>query len=301
MVSNIQMKNGYTKNQNIESISLNENNNTFFNNFILKGMNSNMLGVEEFPGIINAAGLCICTEGNCNITIGSKNYSIKKNDMCIIFPNNILQIKNKSKDFNGYTIACSTEFFSQATIHLRAGTKLYLTIKENPCMALENEEKLYLIKMLNFLKEHQERKENPYHNEISKLLVSSIIYEVVGIYKLKKPMEEQPYSRKDKIFLDFMNLVVKNHKTNRNINFYAGKLCISPRHLLSICKEVSGKTTKEYINIHIINSIYILLNTTDMTISQIAEELNFPNASFFTRFFKKQTGITPNKYRSMNK
>lgn len=95
-----------------------------------------------------------------------------------------------------------------------------------------------------------------------------------------------------------MELVAKNHRKQRNIEYYANELCISSRHLSSICKEITGKTAKDCLNEYIIINIQTILATTEMTILQISEEFNFPNASFFTKFFKTQTGITPKEYRN---
>jgi transcriptional regulator GlxA family with amidase domain len=98
-----------------------------------------------------------------------------------------------------------------------------------------------------------------------------------------------------------MKLVRSNYKTERGIEFYADKLCVSSRHLSSICKELDGQTAKKCIDRQIIIHAQMLLNTTTLTIAQIADEFNFPNASFFTKFFKEHIGMTPKEYRNAGK
>ncbi|WP_163265342.1 AraC family transcriptional regulator [Dysgonomonas sp. 216] len=151
------------------------------------------------------------------------------------------------------------------------------------------------------MKEYDLKEEHPCKDDISKHLASAVVYVIIGIYKKGEPLNQQPYSRKNKLYFEFMELIAKNYRKQRGIEFYANKLCISSRHLSSICKDITGITAKDRIDEHIIANIRILLVTTDLTISQISDELNFPNSSFFVKFFKKQTGMTPKEYRNVNK
>ncbi|MDL2244185.1 helix-turn-helix domain-containing protein [Parabacteroides sp. OttesenSCG-928-J18] len=73
-----------------------------------------------------------------------------------------------------------------------------------------------------------------------------------------------------------------------------------PEAHTSICKEVSGITSKGCIDHHIISHARLLLVSTDKTILQISDELNFPNSSFFSKYFKKHVGMTPKVYRDVH-
>jgi AraC-like DNA-binding protein len=97
--------------------------------------------------------------------------------------------------------------------------------------------------------------------------------------------------------LNFFKLLLHNHKKEKTLQFYASKMCLTPKYLSTIIKERTGRTAFSWINEVLISSTKYMLKTTDMTILQISEELNFPNPSFFGRFFKKHTGMTPVQYR----
>ncbi|WP_163310011.1 helix-turn-helix domain-containing protein [Dysgonomonas sp. 521] len=89
---------------------------------------------------------------------------------------------------------------------------------------------------------------------------------------------------------------VKEHK----VEFYANKLFVTPQYLSLVLKNTSGKTAYQWIVDGIITESKILLKDVDSTIQQISENLYFPDSSSFSKFFKKQTGVSPFKYRNMN-
>lgn len=290
-----------SKKNTFERLSFVEDDNIFFGSFVLKGSENDMLGVEQFPRIVDAAGLCICLEGDGEIVIGAQGYHMQKGDMCVILPNDMLYIKRKSPNFKGYTLACTPDFLINSEIPIPSRTPIYLFIKDNPCISLKEKEQKDLIKMCEFLKEHDAREDHPCREDISRALGNAIIYEVIGIYRKKEPLPQQPFTRKHTLYFEFIQLAAKNYRQQRDVEFYAGELCITSRYLSAICKEITGLTAKECINQHIIINARILLSTTDMTILQISDELNFATPSFFTQYFKKRMGVTPKRYRNVNK
>lgn len=84
----------------------------------------------------------------------------------------------------------------------------------------------------------------------------------------------------------------------RNVAFYAEHLCLTPRYLGTLIREVSDHTVMDWINEAVIQEAKILLLHSDKLVYQIADELNFPNPSFFSKFFHRMTGKTPNEYRA---
>lgn len=281
--------------QTFERLSFVEDN-ILFGSFMLRGNESDILGVEQFPRELDAAGLCICLEGESEGVINGRSYQIRKGDMCVAFPNDILHIRSKSRDFKGYTIACTPEFLK--SMNLSFETSIYFHIKNNPCISLKEREQKDLIKMCEFLKVHDSREDHPCREEISRILGTAITYEVIGIYKKKDPLPRQPHSRKRMLYFEFIELMAKNYREQKDVAFYAENLCITSRYLSAVCSEICGLTAKECIHQHTIIHARILLDSTDMTVSQIADELNFANPSFFTQYFKKRTGVTPKEYRN---
>ena len=94
-----------------------------------------------------------------------------------------------------------------------------------------------------------------------------------------------------------MKLLMCHYKECRDVNFYASKLFITPKYLSNTLKTVTGKKAGQMIDEYVVLQAKILLSSTNMTIQQISEELNFANQSFFGRYFKRITGLSPTQYR----
>ena len=130
-----------------------------------------------------------------------------------------------------------------------------------------------------------------------KFMKCSVLWEI----KLKKSSKHGDdkgiRNRKETIYHQFIQCLLKNYREERIISFYADKLCISAKYLSVAIKEVRGKSALDLINEAVILDAKAQLKNSDLTILQISDTLNFTNPSFFAKYFKKHTGMTPKEYR----
>ncbi|MDE6409112.1 MAG: helix-turn-helix domain-containing protein [Muribaculaceae bacterium] len=111
------------------------------------------------------------------------------------------------------------------------------------------------------------------------------------------PSTDRGMTRKQMMMRDFIRLVGRYGASQRDIPFYARKLCVSAKYLGQVVTEVSGETPRKWICRQVILEAKALLDDPTLTIQQVSEMLNFANQSFFGTFFRKQTGISPKDYR----
>ncbi len=104
-------------------------------------------------------------------------------------------------------------------------------------------------------------------------------------------------SSQDALYARFRDLLFMHHRWERSVAFYASKMCITSKYLTSVVKAASGKTPTEWIREETIKEIERMLCHTQMPIKEIVYRLNFPNASFFGKYFKAQKGMSPKHYR----
>ena len=108
----------------------------------------------------------------------------------------------------------------------------------------------------------------------------------------------QSYTRKQQLFHKFMYLVHEHAAQMHQISFYAEQLCISPRYLNDITQTYSeGKTPKAIIDEQLTAELKVMLNNPALSIAEIATACHFPDSSYLSRFFKKNTGLSPKEFR----
>ena len=132
--------------------------------------------------------------------------------------------------------------------------------------------------------------------------LNGLIYSIIHYYNYLKNIEtdtEQPEtSRGKELFNTFISLINSNAKHERKLAFYANKMCVTPRYLSSVIKQASGITAKEWIDRAVVTNAKVMLKYSSKQVAEIAYALNFPNVSFFCKFFKHSTGMTPQEYRN---
>ena len=127
----------------------------------------------------------------------------------------------------------------------------------------------------------------------------SLLYELSDIAgRVILQQHDKPMNRKEEYAEQFLSDLSKNHKRERSVKFYADRLHITPKYLSGIVREVSGRLASEWIEEVVINEAKNMLSNTSMTIQEISDELNFSNQSFFGKYFKEHTGISPKAFRA---
>lgn len=236
----------------------------------------------------------ICMSGTARAKINLREYFIEKNTIIFIPPNFVVEFIERSDDYRIKFLFYSFDFVSDIKI---PSVDLPKIIEEQPCITLNDEQIANLLFLTNAITRTYNNENHMFRDEIAKNILSSLRYEIAAIYLTSKRDAQNNSSRKEEIFSQFSKLVIKHNKQERKVSFYANKLCITPKYLSEVVKDKTEKTPFEWINDSVIIIAKTLLKSTDLSIIQISEELNFPNPSFFCRYFKKYTGISPLKYR----
>ena len=136
----------------------------------------------------------------------------------------------------------------------------------------------------------------------NKMMTATLVHLLLSLYNAsdspEKPLQSDNSKRSRLLLNHFFELLGENILSGqRNVSFYADKLCISERYLFKVCKKETGKTPKDLINEFLIGQIKNALLTTEKTHQQIADQFNFPDQSAFGQFFKRQEGMSPSEWR----
>ena len=136
-----------------------------------------------------------------------------------------------------------------------------------------------------------------YNRQIVSSLVAAMMHLYDGVYQRHNDKLQTSQSREQTIFDRFIQLVNQHCAEQHQIGYYADRMCLTERYLSTIIRQTSGVTAKEWIDRALITRIKVELMHTNKSIAQIAEELHFPNPSFFSKYFKRIIGIPPGEYR----
>lgn len=242
--------------------------------------------MENFIGVL-------CHQGESTGTCNLKHYSITRHSFAIYMPGQILQHHNATADYRCTVIALSPEFIS--TLGFPYNFEITKIIDDNPVINLSDSDYHTALKYLEMVS-NAIKTNTPYQLEIIKHLTCAAIY---GFAQCIGQNPSKPLSADESIVNKFFSALKENYQTTRVARDYAEKLCISPGYLASVVKKCTGKTVLEWIGEYVILEAKALLHTSDLSIQQISHHLNFPNQSFFGKYFKKHTGMSPHQYRIM--
>ena len=140
-------------------------------------------------------------------------------------------------------------------------------------------------------------REDGHSAQVTLHLISTFLWYVNHLWMKCEAMQRRTLSHEQRVFSDFIQLVNRHALSEHHVDFYASKLCLSPRYVSTIIKRVSGRAPKEWIDEALLTHIKIQLIHSDKTVAQIADDTHFPNPAFFCKFFKRLTNQTPLEYR----
>ena len=263
----------------------------FVNSF--RKMEATLFSIGQ-PYRIQEGRIIFVNQGSARVLINLIEYTIRQTHFSVITPNSIVQIIEISPDFDMQMMAMNQDFlpisgkedFFSYLLHHQKNILLLLSPQE----VLQTE--YYFTLMWNILQEPTFRREAIRH------LLASLLYYIEYIAQSNMLMNPVRLTRQEDIFQRFISLVNACSKKERNVNFYADKLCHTPRYLNTVVRQASQQTVMDWINQSIILEAKILLKHGNRLVYQISDELNFPNPSFFCKFFKRMTGMTPHEYQN---
>lgn len=266
--------------------------------------------VKSFEGLQNVKSpqklehgyLCICQQGTAEMILNMNHQYLQQNKLIILFPHEVLTLLNISDDFSFMYIRLSPEFMFE--ILFRFPPAFIGFIKERFYYQMSEEEfNQFYREFFRTLRYRYNETENICRREIIANLIRNYFLDLYDKIKRLESLSRSNRTRKTQLMEDFCELVIKNFKINRDVQFYSNKLFITPKYLSMILKELDlhNRSAKEWIDDYTITEIKLILKSTSLSNGEIADKLNFPSLSFFCKYFKKRTGITPKEYRKQMK
>lgn len=247
----------------------------------------------KYPHICEGICFAICTKGKGHIKINLREYQTDSNSIIVLLPNYIFQVLDQDENMEIEFLLFSFDLVSD--IKIISDTDFINKIQNATYLKIDKETTQDLLEFHAFIV--KQYKKTNYDEVIMKNLLVTLINKILLIHQVREKNKAEILTHKERMFQRFLELLFKHYKKERSIKFYAGELFLTPRHLSKVIKEVSQRNISDWIDEMVVMSAKALLKSSDMTVYQISEELNFASSSFFCAYFKKRTKMTPLQYK----
>ncbi len=243
--------------------------------------------------------LVVCLKGHGSININGDNYEIAPHKMLICPPNIVIEKSTATLDFESRGIALSKKFVEQlASVSYGGGWDLFLFLSKNPVILLQDDEMDLFMQYYELLQSKISRPECRHQDLVMESLFRAFIIELLDLFERFVKVEPPSYTSAEMLFRKFLDILSSTYPRPRSVDAYADRLCVTPKYLSAVCKKTCGKTASELINQSIVSDIRRLLQNRGLSIKEVANELDFPNLSFFGKYVKRMLGMSPKAYRA---
>ena len=252
---------------------------------------------KQYPYKINFSISIFCLKGQLSVRLNLIEYTIKANEVLTVGPKSIGELLSISHDCKMFMIAFTENFYPIDRISGHIPSILNM-LNRHPVLEFSETE---FQELKHIYISMYEKLSDP-----DFILKKEIVSDYVNImfclvYQKIHKFEADPVhladKRQTKILNKFLELVQANCTVEREIPFYADKLCLSPKYMSQVIHKISGRHASQWIREFVILEAKALLKSGNYTVQQVADKLNFSNASFFGKYFKAATGTTPRKYQ----
>lgn len=257
---------------------------------------------------IARTAIFLCLRGNGRIVLNEEYYEIEANSLLVYFPYSTIKILSISPDLQGLVISCDLDTIQPLMYKISDFNSLF-RIRQNPYISLADEQRNTLFAHIRLLGDtirrleaeedkmeivNQPVREIFYHQR--HLLGISLMLEIISCYAGVKSSTTLG-NRRDQVLQKFISMLYANFRKEHEVRFYSDAQFLTCRYFSSIIKEKSGKTPSEWISSALLVEAKQLLLGSSKSVKEISESLNFPNQSYFGKWFKNLVGLSPLEFK----
>ena len=276
-------------------------------------------GLEEWqegPQVLTYGAILICRKGKARLNVNYKDWELYEGAVITLFPNDVVELKvdgdckspetengdckspQTANNFQAEILKYNPSLLREASLQLEQ--TVYSSLRKDRCRQDTPVVTNIINGMFSLLKVYFDQSECTC---ISQLVLCQLKAFFIGFHEY---LQRNPQYRPDEVksyrvrelFNRFMMLLERDYKISRDVNYYAAQMNISSKYLTNIVNQVTGHTPKTIIGQYVILQLKLHLKRSTQSIKEMAWEFHFADVSFFCRYFKKHTGLTPQQIRS---
>ncbi|WPV70490.1 helix-turn-helix transcriptional regulator [Chitinophaga sp. LS1] len=255
----------------------------------------------SIPFLLDHYTIILVTSGKLKMRLNLVEYDIPANSLIICNPNMIFEFLSDMRKCTFIAADFSATLLAETALNKKYmdGFGIY-TRQHIPVHGLSQMEVRSIKAIMDLLAiKNKLPKEHPFISELLLNLFRVLFFEVASVLHDKIAAQQIQLNSKEVLVKKFYAELTSNFKKRRNVEFYAERLNVTPKYLTKCVKEIFGKSTSEVITQMVIVEAKFMLSDLSDPISKIAERLAFSDQFFFSKFFKRTTGISPSEYRNL--
>lgn len=253
---------------------------------------------EEHSCRTEGGAILFCRRGSATVTVDQLRDRVTRDTLLLLLPGSILHLNERTDDFRVRFCAFSLELFSEAAYRL--DPSFFHILHEHAIIRLPDRIIEGVRNWFQMASYTYRDRGNIFRNTIIRNRLQNVLLEAFDKTQRFAPdvHSQTCTTRQADLFQRFVALVHEHCTEQREVAFYADRLCISTRYLSTIIRSVAHSTAKEFIDRSVVLEIKMLLGSTELSVQEIAYRLHFPDQSYLGRFFKKHTGVSPTEFRN---
>ena len=234
--------------------------------------------------------------GEHDVQLGAEERWLEHNDLVIV-PENTVYASRYIHQCTGFCIHFRTEFIQPLLKGPLAAEFSYFDFEAEHIVNVSEEESALLEQAFrDIISEHE--RFSPEKDHVLRNLIHILLLRIREIHRPHAHRMKEGVSRATELTNRFKHLVEKNFIEQRQVSWYAGELNITPKHLGDVVKETIARTPRQVMADMLLLEAKVLLGSTDLTISQVAQELHFDDQAHFAHFIKQRSGMSPTELRA---
>lgn len=247
----------------------------------------------------NGCTVLFCTSGSAVIRANFKKQALKKGAVVLLFSDIFFVPEKTTHDFSVNFISLSDDILEDA-YHKMTSLAFWDFIYDNPVFSLNDRQYSLMHNWCQQVKWSIEECNSEYRLSILSNSIYNLFMAIDSeIRQINTALIKQiPKDRAWTLLGKFYSLLSRYCRENRDVKFYADKMCITTDYLYKITSKTMQQTPKELIDQQIAAEIKSYLTSTNMSVKDIATELNFEDSSYLCRFFRRVTGCSPGEFRN---
>ena len=238
----------------------------------------------------------LCKKGKAQFSMMGKTFAMNAGDWTIWQIGSEIYDTHYSSDFDADFLLVERKFLLENNPEVIWATKGYVFIKENPVFHPDERGRNLIQNDFALIRQRLSER-NLFRREILGRVMQIFLFDLWNVYENAINSQEELSNVSAGLFHRFMDLVRQHSTSEREVGFYADKLCVTSKHLSEVVKKGSGKPASYWISGYVTQEIVTLLKKPDINMAEISERMGFNNPAHFTRFVKKMLGVSPSEYR----